>query len=262
VHRCEEQDCSKRLKSRHTSRSIVIVRGLLLAAGLATLPSAWSQAQEPAVNPPSAAFATTDSAADPTATLDISVPKASNPPDATLDNREAPEEPCPPHASAATNREIAEYVALQNPPGSGQEQLHSSSIGLELRQDTRTLNSGESAEGLLIVGVASGSPAAEAGLRSGGQAVALELTEVAAFSAAFFFPPAILVAAPIIDETEAARPYDLIIGVDGCRVRNLFDFEDLTRDLKRSDIVYLSVVRDGRRMQVTVPLTSMASSPS
>ncbi|HXW83177.1 MAG TPA: PDZ domain-containing protein, partial [Candidatus Binataceae bacterium] len=52
--------------------------------------------------------------------------------------------------------------------------------------------------------------------------------------------------------SQIGERYDLIIGVDGERVTNSLDFEDRMRDLEPGEIVYLSVVRDGRRLQVKV----------
>ncbi|HVA67978.1 MAG TPA: PDZ domain-containing protein, partial [Candidatus Binataceae bacterium] len=62
--------------------------------------------------------------------------------------------------------------------------------------------------------------------------------------------------------TQVGESYDLIIGVDGVRVTDFLDFQDRMRDLKPGEIVYLSVVRDGRRHQfrVAVPIgTNLAS---
>ena len=46
--------------------------------------------------------------------------------------------------------------------------------------------------------------------------------------------------------------YDLIIAVDGWRVMNFLEFEDRMHDLQPGEIVYLSVVHDGKRQQVPV----------
>jgi S1-C subfamily serine protease len=39
-------------------------------------------------------------------------------------------------------------------------------------------------------------------------------------------------------------------------VTNFLDFEDRMRDLQPGDLVYLNVLRDGKRMQVTMPVTA------
>ena len=61
---------------------------------------------------------------------------------------------------------------------------------------------------------------------------------------------------PAIDYMQVGESYDLIIGVDGSRVTNFLDFQDRMRDLQPGEIVYLSVVRNGKRLQVTLPVTA------
>ncbi len=133
---------------------------------------------------------------------------------------------------------------------SGSEIITSS--GMQLREDRRTLNSGEEADGLLVVGVRKGSPAEEAGLHAYNAAGHQMITGVA-MAAAMFFPPA-LVLVPAIDYSSIGESYDLIIGVDGARVRNFLDYQDRTRDTQPGEMIYLSVVRDGKRLQITVPV--------
>ena len=45
----------------------------------------------------------------------------------------------------------------------------------------------------------------------------------------------------------------MIIGVDGSRVISFLDFQDQMRDLQPGELIYLSVVRDGERVQLTMP---------
>ncbi|HUY27751.1 MAG TPA: PDZ domain-containing protein [Candidatus Binataceae bacterium] len=125
-----------------------------------------------------------------------------------------------------------------------------SPIGIEIREARRTLKSGEEADGLLVVGVAKGSPAAAAGLHAYSRGIHNALTG-AMIVAGLIFPPAIL-GVPLLDYTEVGESYDMIIGVDGARVATFLDFEDRMRDLRPGEIVYLSVVRDGRRLQFRV----------
>jgi len=125
-----------------------------------------------------------------------------------------------------------------------------SPIGMELREARRRLASGEEADGLLVVKVQDGSPAAIAGLHGYHRAMHNALTG-AAIVAAMLFPPAILVV-PALDQTQIGESYDLIIGVDGSRVTNFLDFQDRMRNVRGGELVYLSVVRDGHRKQITV----------
>ena len=58
----------------------------------------------------------------------------------------------------------------------------------------------------------------------------LVLCDAAAWRAAKTFPPAILLV-PLLDYTSIDETYDLIIGIDGVRVRDSLDYQDRTRDL-------------------------------
>lgn len=128
----------------------------------------------------------------------------------------------------------------------------STSLGMQLVEERRTLNSGEEADGLLVVGVKKGSPAAEAGLHAY-DATKHDMITGVAMAGAMFFPPAILLI-PALDYSAIGESYDLIIGVDGARVRNFLDYQDRTRDAQPGETIYLSVVRDGKRLQMRLPL--------
>lgn len=128
----------------------------------------------------------------------------------------------------------------------------STPIGMELREDHRTLSSGEEADGLLIVAIKKGSPAADAGLHAYSSGKHDMITGVA-IAGAMLFPPAILLL-PALDYSAVGQSYDLIIGVDGTRVRNFLDFQDRTRNLEPGEMIYLSVVRDGKRLQVVISI--------
>jgi hypothetical protein len=158
--------------------------------------------------------------------------------------------------------EIARYEAEQSGYGNPQQLQNlsqymsqdsvTSPIGFELREARRKLSNGEEADGLLIVDVKKGSPAADAGLHGYARAAHNVLTG-AAIVGSMFFPPAILLV-PALDYTQIGESYDMIIGVDGSRVANFLDFEDRTRDLQPGELIYLSIVRNGRRMQISIPV--------
>jgi S1-C subfamily serine protease len=61
---------------------------------------------------------------------------------------------------------------------------------------------------------------------------------------------------PALDYMQVGESYDMIIGVDGSRVTNFLDFQDRMRDLQPGEIVYLSILRDGKRLQITMPVTA------
>ena len=169
----------------------------------------------------------------------------------------------------AADAQVINYEARQNPQMID-PQLHSlqefinegdqsSPLGVELREEQRKLNSGEIANGLLIVGVRSGSAAAKGGLRAS-RHTARNLLAGAAVAASLFFPPAVLVV-PILDQVKFGDSYDMIIGVDGARVANYLDFEDRMRDVQPGEIVYLSIVRNGERVQVPLHVQALATAP-
>ncbi len=134
-----------------------------------------------------------------------------------------------------------------------------SPLGLDLDEAQRKLDSGEVANGLLIVGVRQGSAAAKSGLRAN-RRTARDILEGVAVAAALFFPPAVL-AVPVIEQVKLGESYDMIIGVDGTRVVSFAEFEASMRDIEPGEIVYLSIVRDGKRMQVPVHIGSLSYAP-
>ncbi len=159
-----------------------------------------------------------------------------------------------------TNPEIANYeraqegvsdpVQMQSLRAFMAEGAITSPIGMEMREGRRKLVSGEIADGLLVLKVEQGSPAAQAGLHGYHQAIHNALTG-AAIAAALVFPPAILVV-PVLADAQIGENYDMIIGVDGNRVTNFLDFEDRMREVRGGELVYFSIVRDGHRKQITV----------
>lgn len=165
-----------------------------------------------------------------------------------------------------SNGQIVNYEQSQNPDmddlqiGSLREFMaegnQTSPLGIELREARRKLSNGEEADGLLIVSVVNGSPAAKAGLRAS-QHTVHDILQGVAVAGALVFAPAVL-AVPLVDQIHVGESYDMIIGVDGSRVTNFLDFEDRLRDMQPGEIVYLSIVRNGQRMQVpvNVPLTA------
>jgi hypothetical protein len=135
-----------------------------------------------------------------------------------------------------------------------------SPLGFEVREDKRQLKSGAEAEGLLIIDVFAGTPAARAGLHAYHRAVR-DVLETAAVAGAIFFPPAVLLV-PVVDQVRFGESYDLIIGVDGSRVSNFVDFEDRLRDVRAGEIVYFSILRNGARIQISVPVPDNFTAPT
>jgi len=172
----------------------------------------------------------------------------------------------PPNFDSFDNPDIGSYVSQGTPLYS--PSIHSLQefetegsgnlpLGISVEEGQRKLKNGRMVDGLLVVDVQSGSPAAKAGLH-GGHRVAHDVIEGAAVAAAMFFPPAVL-AVPVIESAQLGENFDMIIGVDGERVTNYIDFEDRLRDAQPGEIVYLSIVRSGQRVQVAVTMPTLAS---
>jgi serine protease Do len=73
----------------------------------------------------------------------------------------------------------------------------------------------DTTEGLLVIGVDSGSPAARAGL----------------------------------------RPYDVLLAIDGQRVRDPASATALLRTFRPGETVRMTILRDGQRLEATMTLT-------
>jgi PDZ domain len=136
-----------------------------------------------------------------------------------------------------------------------------SPIGVELEEGSCKLSNGQEAEGLMVLEVTKGSPAATAGLH-GFKHTAHTALQGAFIAAALFpspFAPIAMLALPVIELTHVGESYDMIIGVDGSRVTNYLDFTDRLHEARPGEIVYLSVLRDGKRAQMKVFLPPSAN---
>ena len=135
-----------------------------------------------------------------------------------------------------------------------------SPLGIEVREDKRRVKNGGEAQGLLIVDVFAGSPAARAGLHPYHR-VMRDALETAAVAGAMFCPPVVLLV-PVFDQVHIGESYDLIIGVDGSRVTNFLDFQERLRDLQAGEIVYFSIIRNGERKQIPVSVPDNLAGPT
>ena len=172
-----------------------------------------------------------------------------------------PAQPSGPALASQPSDESADVQRYREDLG---EQLESEGelstpFGMQLREAQRRLKSGEEAKGLLITAVEENSAAAAIGLRAYRHGVHDLLTGGAKVGALLLFLMvpggqfAILLG-PAIDSSQVAESYDMIIGVDGSRVISFLDFQDQMRDLQPGELIYLSIVRDGERVQLTMPV--------
>jgi PDZ domain len=180
----------------------------------------------------------------------------SPPPTAPSSSELSPSAGCDPDADTSVGEAgilpgPASYMA-QN-PDLDSDDVVTSWIGVSLSPDSRKLKSGEYVDGLLIVDVQAGSPAAKAGLQPPIEGKVRTAAEIATLAAGMVFPPA-MVGAAVISSAQFDQSYDMIIGVDGDRITNIPDFEDHLCMVQPGEIVYLNIVRNGKRRQVPVTI--------
>lgn len=125
-------------------------------------------------------------------------------------------------------------------------------IGISVRNGSGKLASGQPLRGLGVIAVTGESPADAAGVH--GERAAVRAALVGAFFAgSIIFPPAMF-GAVLLEESGLGQPRDLIIAVDGARTQDVVEFESAIRRANVGEIVYLTIVRDGRRQQFRVKL--------
>jgi PDZ domain len=244
--------------------------GVLYASAAMTAPKTSPDMAALPANDSGAGFDSAQSQANP-ATAEIPQ-AASMPSQASSMRAPAAPEPAatqsggiPDYSDGVIQYEQARTPELGGPPVRSLQDFMSegditSPLGIEVREDRRKLKTGEDAQGLLIVDVIAGSPAARAGLHPYRRATR-DVLETVAVAGALFFPPAVLLV-PAFDQVHVGDTYDLIIGVDGSRVTNFLDFEDRLREVQPGEIVYFSVIRNGERRQIRMQVPTTMPPPA
>ena len=177
----------------------------------------------------------------------------------------------PPTADGTPEDPVVNYQQAQSPPpydaGLNEQYMMEDEndlplLGVEVRLDRRKLKSGEMVSGLLVLGVSPGSPAAVAGLQGFSHKIT-SAVETVAMAAAMVLPvaaPAAMIV-PVLESSHVGEHYDLIVAIDGNRVTNLVDLQDAVRDAQPGETTYLSIIRDGKRLQVPVKLQKVSLMP-
>jgi len=183
------------------------------------------------------------------------------PPANSVDASQQPPSPALESQPSDESSDIARYREDESEQLESEGEL-STLFGMQLREARRTLKSGEEANGLLITAVEENSPAAAVGLHAYSHGVhdALAGVGIAGALVLFMVPGgqfAILLI-PVLASMQVGESYDMIIGVDGTRVSNFLDFQDSLHDLQPGEVIYLSIVRNGRRVQLTMPVPTNA----
>ena len=225
--------------------------GLPATSATVEIPPAPKDPEPPATAPAepgsSDGAAASDSAQDPPPSVD---------PPQTQQSVDQQPQPFDQQTDEATQADLPPHVySLQDFVSQG---IDESPLGIELREDCTKLESHEKVCGLAVLQVRSGSPADHAGVKRY-TALTHDLLDGASVAAALVFPPAI-VAVAVIDQTGVGESFDLVIGVDGRRVRHILDFQDMTTNIRPGDTVYLTIVRQGKRIQLPVQIPGGAGS--
>ena len=145
---------------------------------------------------------------------------------------------------------VKDYVS-GDPYAVGENEDQVSALGIEVVNGESKLTRGPSVTGLKVISVDPDGPAAIARLQSE-RMIARVLTAALA-AGGMVFPPALFVAI-LVSQGDVGESHDLIIAVDGERTRNIADLQDALSREDGGEIVYLVVVRAGRRECVAVRL--------
>jgi hypothetical protein len=136
------------------------------------------------------------------------------------------------------------------------DDTYESPIGALLQHNCTELTHHQVACGLAILEIRPGSPAATAGMRPYSGLVHT-LLGATVMSAAMVFPPAI-VGLGLVEDSHVGESYDLIIGVDGRRIHSIPDFQDAISNARIGDLIYLTLVRGGKRLQIPIRITQQS----
>jgi S1-C subfamily serine protease len=143
---------------------------------------------------------------------------------------------------------LNDYIEQRAGPG------EISQLGILVRDDSAELKDGGDALGAAVVKVLK-SGAATGVLQAPGSSETIRTAALigASAAAAVMFPPA-LIAVALIARTRIGEACDVIIGIDGDRVRNTLELAQAVEGDRSGDTVYLAIVRNGQRMQVPLRL--------
>ena len=146
---------------------------------------------------------------------------------------------------------VKDYVN-GDPNAVGENEDQVSALGIEVANGESKLTRGPSVTGIKVISVDPNGPAAMAGLQSERMIGRTALTAALAVGG-MVFPPAMFIAI-LVSQGDVGESHDLIIAVDGERTRNIADLQDALSREDGGEIVYLVVVRAGRRDCVAVHL--------
>src|SRR5579863_3589623 len=121
------------------------------------------------------------------------------------------------------------------------EPVEISQLGILARDGDATLDDGEKIAGVAVVDVSSKGAAANAlGTHETSHLLVGGVLLGAGVASAVLFPPA-LIGVLILANSHVGMSYDLVVGVDGLRVRNTMEFMQSVADARPGDTLYLVI---------------------
>jgi len=156
-----------------------------------------------------------------------------------------------PENSLSALGSIDEYVREEDPlEGSAESALEIRELGIEVRNGTGKLTSGASLPGPIVMRVTADGPAGRAGLRNQRHTTKSVLVDVFIVGA-LVFPPALFGAVAVAD-SNFGESHDTIIAVDSERTRDIQELEEAIGRSREGPLLYLTLIRRGRRRQIHV----------
>jgi len=123
-------------------------------------------------------------------------------------------------------------------------------LGIEVCNGTGKLQSGALLRGPIVTSVIPDGPAGRAGLRNQ-RDIARPVLMGVFIAGSLVFPPAFFGAA-LVATSNLGETHDTIVAVDSERTRDVQELEDAINRSREGPILYLSVIRGGRRSQIQV----------
>jgi S1-C subfamily serine protease len=130
-------------------------------------------------------------------------------------------------------------------------------LGIAVKNETewlgqsRWLGRGGWISGVEILTVDPGSPGEAVGLRGSHRGVLHTTVLITGLLMTALFPPAMM---GVLALSKAVEPHEMVIAVDGERTYDVTDFEEAIEKAEAGEVVYLTVVRHGRREQIRLAL--------
>jgi S1-C subfamily serine protease len=135
-------------------------------------------------------------------------------------------------------------------------------LGITVFRDRGKLASGEELDGLAVTSVDKLGPGYKAGIRAQRIEAKRAAEEVGAtvlvLGAAAFFPPTLFVV-PMLARMPSTKTYDVIVAIDAQRIEDVEELESSLRNATAGETIYLTIIRDGQRLQLRMPMPDLVS---